>query len=191
MHRRYRINANWKRYVQALFDNDGYFGVQSCLRPGKVDFQRDGRHAVWSSPYERANGISLPPLSHLEIEGGGTVPSFVEHHSPLQSLVAFAYPSLIIARIANHLQLRLIVPQAPDCFDLIWTNLAYETDSDVELKVRLEQADIVGLGAPLSAEDVEELEALQRSRGNHGDASQNTSHFWECYELAIGSHRGE
>jgi anthranilate 1,2-dioxygenase large subunit len=190
-HRRCRINANWKRYVQALFDSDGYFGVLPCLRPGKVELQEDGGHAVWSSPYERANGISLPPLDHLEVEGGGAIPSFVETHSTFQSLVLFVYPSLVIARIANHLQLRLIVPQAPGCFDLVWTNLAYEDDSDDEVKVRLDQADIVGLGAPLAAEDLEQLEALQRSRDDQVKASQQTAPFWERYERAIGSRRTE
>jgi anthranilate 1,2-dioxygenase large subunit len=182
---RCRINANWKRYVQALFDTDGYFGVLGGLRPGEIDFHGDRGHAVWSSPYERANGTTRAPLAHLEIDGGGAIVSFPEHHSSFQSLILYIYPSLVIARIANHMQLRLIIPQGPGSFDLSWINLGYEADTEEEGKVRREQGDLLGLNAPLAADDVDELERLQRSSRTYANEAGQAASFWERQRFTI------
>lgn len=188
---RYSIKANWKRYIDMLFETNGMFGLVP-LAGTSVETEGHGLTTRWTTYGERDEaGRHRSILEGVELEGGGTVPFFEEHENGMATAVLFVFPAFFLLKIANHLQLRRIVPKSPHEFELHWFNCAYAEDSEHRLEVRQAQGELLGLCNPLSLDEVEELEAGHAAllrNGPDGAPTRRTgaaetpdTPFWRSY----------
>ncbi|MBX3453650.1 Rieske 2Fe-2S domain-containing protein [Ferrovibrio sp.] len=185
------LQGNWKLYQENL--KDPYhatllhtylttFGLFVAGNKTGIVADKDGRHSALlnAKPEGRPdNDASKAEIRSFKAAMQLADPSILEFNkefdSPWTSSAITIWPNLILIRQLNILSLRMIVPQGPNEFMLVWTAFGYEDDSPELEQHRLRQNNIFGPGGFLGIDDNEALrfvqDGIKRSLPRHGVAS--------------------
>ncbi len=185
------LQGNWKLYQENL--KDPYhatllhtylttFGLFVAGNRTGIVADAQGRHSALLNakpkgrPDNDATKTEIRSFKAAMSLADPTILNFTEEFdSPWTSSAMTVWPNLILIRQLNILSLRMIVPQGPNEFMLVWTAFGYEDDSPQLIDHRLRQNNIFGPGGFLGIDDNEALrfvqDGLRRSLPRHGVAS--------------------
>lgn len=185
------LEGNWKLYQENL--KDPYhatllhtylttFGLFVAGNRTGIVADAKGRHSALlnarpaAGPANDATKTDIRSFKPAMKLADPRILDFVqEFDSPWSSSAITIFPSLILIRQLNILSARMIVPQGPSRFMLVWTAFGYADDSDELVSHRLRQNNIFGPGGFLGIDDHEALKMVQdgltRSVPRHGVAS--------------------
>jgi len=185
------LEGNWKLYQENL--KDPYhatllhtylttFGLFVAGNRTGIVADAKGRHSALlnarpaAGPANDATKTDIRSFKPAMKLADPRVLEFVqEFDSPWSSSAITIFPSLILIRQLNILSARMIVPQGPGKFMLVWTAFGYADDSEELVRHRLRQNNIFGPGGFLGIDDHEALKMVQdglsRSMPRHGVAA--------------------
>ena len=171
------LEGNWKLYQENL--KDPYhatllhtylttFGLFVAGNRTGIITDAKGRHSALlnAKPADRpANDESKVDIRSfkpgMKLADPRVLDFVTEFDSPWSSSAITIWPNLILIRQMNILSLRMLVPQGPGRFMIVWTAFGYEDDSAEMTQHRLRQNNIFGPGGFLGIDDNEALKFVQ------------------------------
>jgi anthranilate 1,2-dioxygenase large subunit len=175
---RQRWPSNWKLYQENLRDpNHGSllhvflstFGLFSPNNVGAQVVSACGRHSIGYS--RRGDGDqtvndTTAQLStfrqDLRLKDSRMLDYTKEDKGLWSAAIQSIWPNFAIQRQVNALAVREVVPISPDEFHLHWTILGYADDAPEMVRHRVRQANLVGPGGLIGADDSEVLDFVQQ-----------------------------
>lgn len=179
------IPSNWK----LMFENikDPYhasllhvflvtFGLFRADNPSKVQMDETGRHSVLvSQKGEQKKTKHLKDMKSmqekLKLHDPNLLTPVREFPGDATVVMQTIWPNLIVQQQSNTMAMRQIVPKSPETFELHWTYFGYAGDSEEMTKIRLRQANLMGLSGFVSSDDSEVMEFSQQGI-NHAPCSK-------------------
>ena len=173
------VRSNWKLYQENL--KDPYhatllhtylttFGLFVTANETRIPTDSHGRHGgLLTRRPEGRPDVSSDDQANMrafretmELNDTRVLEFVREFNSRWSASVLTIFPTLTALRQTNILNTRLLVPQGPDRFIMIWTVFGRAEDDEEMVRHRLRQNNIFGPAGFLGIEDNEALGLLQR-----------------------------
>ncbi len=164
-----KVQGNWKLYFENI--RDPYhatllhvflhtFGLLRADQVSQLTVSAGGRHAIICSKRRDAPGETPQPMGNdsLQLHDKRFLGYTKEDRGPWSVAIQSIWPNFAIQRQSNTLAVRAIIPNGPGEFSIFWTFFGYQGDSEEMLQHRLRQANLMGPGGLVTADDGEVIE---------------------------------
>jgi anthranilate 1,2-dioxygenase large subunit len=179
-YQRQRVFGNWKFYPEntrdtyhgsLLHEFQSTFGLSRVTQTGGVSMDARHRHNLtWSKvgtdDNEKFGALYKENKVHessLKLLHTDLVQFRPEFDDGVSLAICSIFPSLTIHQISNSIGTRLVRPVGQGEFEIIFTLLGYEDDTEEMTEHRLAQANFVGPAGLVSMEDGEAIEITHRA----------------------------
>jgi anthranilate 1,2-dioxygenase large subunit len=189
-HYRQVVPANWKLYLENVKDpyHAGLlhlfhvtFGIYRPTMSGRVIMDETKGHSIlrtadigeeasevaktYAGIDKLREGYSLRDASIFDVEP--------DYPDKVTNMIMTIFPNLMLGQVANTFQTRHVRPKGPREFELYWTYLGFEDDSEAAVEGKLRQSNFVGPAGYISLEDGEAGRLVQTGvdRRDPDDAS--------------------
>lgn len=160
---------NWKLYVENSRDTyhpsllHAFFATFKLNRlsaeGGIRQDERNWHHIVFAKRFtdkgaeEYSSGILRAMKTEFGLQDPSLIDQWIEFPDNITNTIESIFPGFVMQQILNSIGFRQTIPRGPDKCELIWTLVAFESDTEEQRAIRVKQSNLCGPSGYVSMED--------------------------------------